>query len=327
MSPLVVAARNIDIFNAGGDWNLALVQNSGRTPGFFVSDERLADTQFQRMREQLIERYTGSRNVGLPGLLEQGVKWVQNGMTPMDMDWSKLSLNQQRMFAITIGVPPEMLGDPEVKTYASYSEARASFYTETVLPLMDILRDEFNRWLVPMYDARLWLDYNTEDIEALAPMRAARWAQVNAATFLTVDEKREAVGYDALPNGLGKVIIVLNTNATLEAVVEAANALPVKPAESPEAVKPPGANVPGLPPGKDANDTDEGAPSPAPEGDNPGDSGVPDGGMGGAVNGGDKSYDPLDDILAGKVVRIRPKAAAPVVRRSISHRRDRNATG
>ncbi len=311
MSPLAVAARNIDVRNAGGDWNLALLQNSGRLPGFFVTKERLGDAQFSRMREQLIDRYTGSRNVGLPGLLDGGdITWQPAGVTPMDMDWSQMTLAQSRDIAITLGVPPEMLGDPQVKTYASYSEARASFYTETVLPLMDILRDELNRWLVPMYGANLWLDYDTEEIEALAPLRASRWAQVQAATFLTVNEKREATGYDAIPGG--DVIILLNTNATLDEVTAEAVPEPVQP------VKPPGAAVGGGAtgqPANDASDTDEGAPTPAPDAAaDAGASGMPSGdGAGATLDAGSKAHDPLDDILAGKVVQFRPKAARPPV--------------
>lgn len=301
LSPLAVAARAIDVRNAGGDWNLALLQNSGRVPGFFVTDGRLGDTEFERMRQELLDRYTGSRNVGLPGLLEQGLKWVANGMTPMDMDWSGLSLHEQREIALTIGVPSEMLADPEVKTYASYSEARAGFYTETVLPLMDILRDELNRFVVAMYGPTYWLDYNTEDIEALAPMRAARWQQVTTANFLTIDEKREAVGYGPLPGGIGKVVVINNTNATLQEVVDGSTGI------GPGGNSKPQGTTLLLPAGDKPPANDTGGDN----GDAPPTGGTPDGGMGSAVDVGEKSYDPLDDILAGKKVRLHPKAAAP----------------
>lgn len=308
MSPLVVAARSVDILNNGGDWNLALLQNSGRVPGFFTVKERLGDVQFSRMREQLLDRYTGTRNVGLPGLLDGGdIGWMPAGMTPLDMDWGKLSTHEQRQVALAIGVPSEMLGDSDVKTFANYGDARASFYTETVLPLMDILRDELNRWLTPMYGANLWLDYDTEEIEALAPLRAARWAQVNTANFLMIDEKREAVGYDPLPDGKGQVIVLLTTNATLDQVEhgEADGAMNGT-GNKPVVARTIGGG--GLPPQRDANTTDEGDPTPAPEGDGPGDSGVLDDSIGQAgIDGGmkrRKRRDPLDDILAGKVVQL-----------------------
>lgn len=318
LAPLVVAARAIDIRNAGGDWNLSLLQNSGRVPGFFVSKERLGDTQFERMREQLIDRYTGTRNVGLPGLLEDGVTWVANGMPPTDMDWGNLSADQSRDIAMALGVPAELLGDNRAKTFSNYQEARASLYTETVLPLMDMVRDEFNRWLVPMYDTSLYLDYDREDIEALQEERGRLYQWVGQAKFLTINEQRDILGYPERPEG--DVIVVPLASAPLDEIDAGAA---MKPLATPKPATP----QPGARP-NDANTPDEGAPTPAP------DSGTPDGGMGSATEGGEKSYDPLDDILAGKVVeleRYRPKAQPPATgetgKRSASRYRLLTRTG
>jgi phage portal protein BeeE len=43
-------------------------------------------------------------------------------------------------------------------------------------------------------------------IDALSDERAALWSRINAATFLTEDEKREAVGYGALGRDQGTAI-------------------------------------------------------------------------------------------------------------------------
>jgi HK97 family phage portal protein len=283
LSPLVVAARAIDIRNSGGDWNLALVQQSGRQPGFFVAKERLGDKQFERMRGQIVDRYSGARNAGLPGLLEDGLTWVSNGMTPLDMDWGNADLRQTRDIAITLGVPPEMLGDPEMKTYASYSEARASFYTETILPLMDMLREELNRSIVPAFGTGLYLDYLTEEIEALAPIRAARWSQVKDADWLRVNEKRQATGYEEIDDDEGgDAILVPVATATLAEIVDDTKP---GPAESID----PSTGLP-TPPAPDATPPD-GTP-PATPGDKPDDASKPDANA--------APHDPLDDVLAGK---------------------------
>lgn len=298
LSPLAVAARAIDVRNSGGDWNLALLQNSGRLPGFFTTKERLGDVQFERMREQLLDRYTGTRNIGLPGLLDGGdIGWLPSGMTPLDMDWGTLTIHEQREMALAIGVPSEMIGDTEVKTFANYGDARASFYTETVLNIMDLLRDDLNGFLTPMYGPNYWLDYNTEEIEALAPLRAARWTQVNTANFLTINEKREAVGYGKIPGG--DVIILTTNNATLDEVAGGDTGTPTGSAQGTLRALPAGNTAP---PGNDASDGGD-----TPSVDTPP---TPDGGMATAVDAGAKSHDPLDDLLAGRPVRF-PKAAAP----------------
>lgn len=315
MSPLVVAARAIDIRNSGGDWNLAMVQNSGRVPGFFVTTEKLGDTQFERMREQLIERYTGSRNVGIPGLLEEGLGWVEAGKTPRDMDWLNLSREQGRDIAMTLGVPSELLGDSTNKTFSNYSEARASLYTETVLPLMDIIRDELNRWLTPMFGSGIYLDYDREDIEALQEQRGRLYQWVGKAQFLTINEQRDILGYPQRPEG--DVIVVNINSATLDEVSDGTavhHVLPSVPLGG-QPAKPAASGMP-----NEGSDTDEGAPTPASnaaDAGSPGGTGVSDGGMASATDSAMKArsqpaqvYDPLDDLLAGKVIHFDPKAGS-----------------
>jgi hypothetical protein len=59
--------------------------------------------------------------------------------------------------------------------------------------------DALSEWLTSGYGPTLTLQADTDDIPALASERDALWTRVDAATFLTNDEKRAAVGYG--PNG------------------------------------------------------------------------------------------------------------------------------
>lgn len=223
LSPIAVASRAVDIRNTGDDYNLSLLQNSGRPPGFFVAKDKLGDVQYNRMLSQLLDRYTGTRNAGTPGLLEQGMDWKASGLAPADMEWAGLSKEKGRDIAIALGVPPEMLGDASNKTYSNFKEGRASLYTETVLPLFDRLIAELNGWLPDMYDGTpVILAYDRNDIEALQEDRQQVWQRVNSSNHLTIDEKREATGYDpykpdeAAP---GAVILLPSTFARLEDIV------------------------------------------------------------------------------------------------------------
>ena len=52
-------------------------------------------------------------------------------------------------------------------------------------------------WLAPVFGHELRLGFDIDRIEGLAAEREALWSRVNAAGFLSDDEKREAVGYGA----------------------------------------------------------------------------------------------------------------------------------
>ncbi len=65
-----------------------------------------------------------------------------------------------------------------------------------MIPLVRRTADAIARWLEPaLGPARLEPDL--DGIEALAAERESLWRRVQAAEFLSVAEKREAVGYPA----------------------------------------------------------------------------------------------------------------------------------
>ena len=71
-----------------------------------------------------------------------------------------------------------------------------------MLPLADWIQGELNSWLVGRYDdSSISIAYDKDDIEALSEDRDSLWKRVTAAPFLTINEKRVAVGYEERPDG------------------------------------------------------------------------------------------------------------------------------
>lgn len=207
LSPLEAGLIALDQSNSGQKWNLALLQNSATPSGVLQvvkSDVNpagvLTPDQFERLKQQLDEDFTGYKNAGRPLLLEGGLSWEAISLSPKDMEF----INNKNVTAIDLcmiyGVPPEILGLGQ-KTFRNYEEARLAFYQDTVLPIADKLKTEFNSWLCPLFDDTTELDYDKDNIEALAPARAAKYQTIKDAGFLTVNEKRAAAGYEAIDGG------------------------------------------------------------------------------------------------------------------------------
>jgi HK97 family phage portal protein len=204
LSPVAVASALVDQMNEGFDWNTALLQNAGRPSGALVASGTLGNDQYERLKKVIRERYTGKRNSGTPMLLEGGLDWKQFSMSPMELDWGESRKQNMRDISIALGVPPELLGDSSNKTYSNYGEARKSFYQETILPLMDKLRDRLNSWLVPMFDETLILDYDKEQVEALQEDRDSLNTRVMAqwgAGVVTLNEVRTLLGLSEVKGG------------------------------------------------------------------------------------------------------------------------------
>ena len=198
-APLEAALMALDTHNAAGRWNKALLDNSARPSGALVYAPKeggnLSDEQFDRLKAELEDGYSGAARAGRPLLLEGGLDWKAMGLTPKDMDFMQARNGAARDIALAFGVPPMLLGIPGDNTYANYQEANRAFYRMTVLPLVARTAKEFSTWLGPAFGEGLRLWYDADTVDALSGERDSLWARVGAAAFLSDDEKREAVGY------------------------------------------------------------------------------------------------------------------------------------
>jgi phage portal protein BeeE len=70
-----------------------------------------------------------------------------------------------------------------------------------VLPLASRIGNSFAQWLSPQFGDGIRIVVDPDRIDALAADRAALWERVNNAAFLTLNEKREAVGYAPIEGG------------------------------------------------------------------------------------------------------------------------------
>lgn len=198
-APLEAAQTSLDIHNASGAWSKALLDNAARPSGALVynGEGHLSDEQFERLKSELEDGYTGARNAGRPLLLEGGLDWKTMAMSPRDMDFIEAKNQAAREIALTFGVPPMLLGIPGDNTYSNYREANRAFWRQTVLPLVRRTAQSITNWLGDAYEPGLRLDVDADQIDALSSEREALWERVASADFLTRAEKREAVGYSA----------------------------------------------------------------------------------------------------------------------------------
>ena len=77
-----------------------------------------------------------------------------------------------------------------------------------LLPALGKAREAANRiacalaqWLSPAFGDELRIVIDTDQVDALAADRTSAWERVGAAPFLTLNEKREALGYVPLEGG------------------------------------------------------------------------------------------------------------------------------
>lgn len=204
LSPIEAAAYSIDQHNQAGQWNQALMQNGARPSGaLVVRGEQgggvLSEDQYNRVKLQIDEQFSGAANAGRPLLLEGGLEWKEMSLSPRDMDFIAAKHSSARDIALAFGVPPQLLGIPGDNTYSNFQEARLSLWEQTALPLAQKVADALNHWLLPLFSEGLEFVLNTDNVLPLVMRNQGIWDRLERASFLTDDEKREAVGYGPKP--------------------------------------------------------------------------------------------------------------------------------
>lgn len=196
-APLSAAQVALEMHEAASRWNKALLDNSARPSGALVyaSSDNLSDDQFDRLKAELENAFQGAGNAGRPILLEGGLEWKPLSLSPKDMDFLEARAGAAREIALAFGVPPLLLGLPGDNTYANYAEANRAFWRMTILPLVKRTAGALAQWLQPYFAEEIRLEPDTDGIDVLSEEREALWRRVSAADFLTIEEKRAALGY------------------------------------------------------------------------------------------------------------------------------------
>jgi HK97 family phage portal protein len=205
LSPMSAAAVEVDQFNMASKHNVNLLQNGARPSGAIIfkpqDDQGFAVNLTESQRQQVISdmnnRFTGAGNAGRPMLLEGDFDWKEMGLSPKDMDFHTLKNMAATDIALCFGVPSQLVGVPDAQTYANVSEARLALYEETIIPHLRKISSDLNEWLVPLFDDRLRIEFDIDNIPALSERKKRNYENVTSAVregIMTRNEARESLG-------------------------------------------------------------------------------------------------------------------------------------
>ena len=140
-------------------------------------------------------------------MLDGGLVWQEMSLSPKDMDFIQSRNISAREIALVFGVPAPLLGIQGDTTYNNMAEAKQDLWISTIIPLAEEYIGQLNRWLVPRYSGKLTLIIDKESVDALSPIRKEKFERISKAEFLTINEKRTALGFDALEEGGDDVLV------------------------------------------------------------------------------------------------------------------------
>ena len=194
-SPLRAGLRSMTTNNEAVQTGVKYLQNQ-TARGVLMSDEGdLNEVQAQQLKDKFRKNFQGANNAGDIIITPKKLSWVNFGLNASD-----LSLIEQYNASIKdlcniYNVPVTLLNNTESSTFNNVKEAKKALYQNCVIPELNKIQDELNRWLEPKYGENLCIEFDYSVIPELQEETDKVVDQMSKAWWLTPNEKRAVMSF------------------------------------------------------------------------------------------------------------------------------------
>lgn len=196
IAPLSAALREAYLDETRTAFWIELMQYAP-VPGLTVTSPTPVPPDVQR---RVLDEIINSAGFGRRGgsiFLPNGIKAEVTEALGDKFQWDSFTLNTEARVCAVFGVPPQLIGlesGLKYSTYSNYSEARKSFFQNTMRPLWMALGDALTKSLCDDEgDTGLVLSFDTTQIPELN--EHSDEVELYQAGILTLDEVRQRLGY------------------------------------------------------------------------------------------------------------------------------------
>jgi len=200
LSPLRASYSTLRMSNNAHNASAMMTGNGGAKGAIVPRPVGSSIATFTIEQANLIKRavnddLNGIDNKGAIRVLQTPWDYLNFGLSSVDMELLgtlKMSLQQWcRVFGL-----PQVLFDTDTTSYNNYQNALRDMMTNTIIPLCSELRDELNRWLLPIYGEDVYIDFDITAIPEMQQDMERMTRILRDANWLTMDEKRVAMNYE-----------------------------------------------------------------------------------------------------------------------------------
>ena len=208
LAPLSVLSRVINLDLAMTDFAKVFFQNAGVPSGLLKVKKRISSAEeAASIRSRWRSTFGGSNNMHQVAILDDDAEYQAMASAPKDMDLTGLHYLTETRICSVFGVPPIIIGANvglARGTYSNYKEARLSFHSETVEPLISRVIRFLNKTMASEFgsDLKLSVDFSA----VLSPLddsneQATRIAMLYQSGIITLNEARGYIGQDNVEGG------------------------------------------------------------------------------------------------------------------------------
>ena len=132
--------------------------NMGRIEGAFETENELSQYEFDRLKEEIRQTFSGIENVGKSPLLEKGVKYKTYGLAPRDLSFMQ---GRKAVKEEIVNAYGQSMGlyDKDA-TRANATVASFTHMKDAVKPRLIRMEEKINEKLTPKFDDKLFVSFD-----------------------------------------------------------------------------------------------------------------------------------------------------------------------
>lgn len=188
-------------------WQQEELANGGRPSSVVYlgdNDDRQHSAGVQEWRAKIEGPRSANRHLLVSGPVPPQV--IRLGATTQELAYLDTIQASDADVMLAFGVPHDYLKGGT--TYENRDAAKRTLWSDKIVPTLQVVAAEADRQLLP--DLAFTFTFDVSGVDALSENLdsiATRTATLLAADALTIDEARQALGFDPLPNNAGTVTI------------------------------------------------------------------------------------------------------------------------
>jgi HK97 family phage portal protein len=198
-APLSAIGLAVQLHGNMQTFELTLLKNNAAPEGILSTEKTLGSDEYERLKKQWYERYSGYQKVGKTPLLEGGLTYQQLGMSQRDMLFPAGRKDLREEIVAAFGVPMSKVTTQNVNL-ANAEIGEEQYLNDTIQPRLTLIEEKLNEKLMYRYDENLFVAYDPVGIEDKQFALTTR--ESNLKNYVTtVNEERVAQGMDEVDWG------------------------------------------------------------------------------------------------------------------------------
>jgi len=163
LSRIEYARQELEFADNSSAHGNKIFKNSTTPSGAFETEQTLGEESYKRLKEDIVDKYTGLENSGTPLLLEGGLSFKPLALKNSDAEWLASRKFNREQVANFFGVNTSMINDATNTAYGNLEQKSKDFYNFAIQPLTNIIEETLYVNLLndkAYKDAFIKIDYN-----------------------------------------------------------------------------------------------------------------------------------------------------------------------